>query len=86
MTSLPVLWALGKDRPLSMIHFDSHTDLFNCYFGGIKYTYGTPFRRAVEEGLLDPQKVVQIGIRGTAYDNEDRDFADAVGIRVIPIE
>lgn len=69
-----------------MIHFDSHTDLFNSYFGGAKYTHGTPFIPAVEEGLLDPQKIVQIGIRETAYDDEDRDFADAVGIRVIPIE
>jgi guanidinopropionase len=86
LTSLPVLRALAKDAPLSMIHFDSHTDLFNSYFGGTKYTHGTPFRRAVEEGLLDPRKVVQIGIRGTTYDNEDRDFANAVGIRVIPIE
>lgn len=86
LTSLPVLRALAKDAPVSMIHFDSHTDLFDSYFGGTKYTHGTPFRRAVEEGLLDPQKVVQIGIRGTTYDNEDRDFAKAVGICVIPIE
>jgi len=50
------------------------------------YTHGTPFRRAVEEGLLDPHRVVQIGIRGTMYDSEDRDFAAASGIRVIPIE
>ncbi len=69
-----------------MIHFDSHTDLFNSYFGGTQYTHGTPFRRAVEEGLLDPKRVCMIGIRGSTYDNEDRDFADAVGIRVIPIE
>lgn len=86
LTSLPVLRALAKDGPLSMIHFDSHTDLFDSYFGGTRYTHGTPFRRAVEEGLLDPKKIVQIGIRGTTYDNEDRDFADAVGIRVIAIE
>lgn len=86
LTSLPVLRALAKNAPVSMIHFDSHTDLFDSYFGGTKYTHGTPFRRAVEEGLLDPKKVVQIGIRGTAYDSEDRDFADAVGIRIIPIE
>src|SRR5699024_3144588 len=51
-----------------------------------KYTHGTPFRRAVEEGLLDPRRVCMIGIRGTTYDSEDRDFADSVGIRVIPIE
>ncbi len=86
LTSLPLLRALAQDGPLSMIHFDSHTDLFDSYFGGTKYTHGTPFRRAIEEGLLDPKKVVQIGIRGTTYDNEDRDFADAVGIRVVPIE
>ncbi|WP_416883006.1 agmatinase [Marivita sp.] len=86
LTSLPVLRALAKDGPLSMIHFDSHTDLFDSYFGGTRYTHGTPFRRAVEEGLLDPKKIVQIGIRGTTYDNEDRDFANAVGIRVIAIE
>ena len=86
LTSLPVLRAVAKDGPLAMIHFDSHTDLFDSYFGGTKFTHGTPFRRAVEEGLLDPQKVVQIGIRGTTYDNEDRDFAASVGIRIIPIE
>ncbi|MEO9573299.1 MAG: agmatinase [Tateyamaria sp.] len=86
LTSLPILRSLARNKPLGMIHFDSHTDLFNSYFGGTKYTHGTPFRRAVEEGLLDPKRVVQIGIRGTAYDMEDRDFATAVGIRIIPIE
>lgn len=86
LCSLPILRALGADSPLGMIHFDSHTDLFKDYFGGQRYTHGTPFRRAVEEGLLAPTRVVQIGIRGTTYDREDRDFADAVGIRVIPIE
>ena len=86
LTSLPVLRAVAKDGPLAMIHFDSHTDLFDNYFGGTKFTHGTPFRRAVEEGLLDPKKVVQIGIRGTTYDIEDRDVAASVGIRIIPIE
>ncbi|MEL7526841.1 MAG: agmatinase [Pseudomonadota bacterium] len=86
LCSLPILRALARDKPLGMIHFDSHTDLFKSYFGGMQYTHGTPFRRAVEEGLLDPKRVIQIGIRGTAYDSEDRDFADSVGIRVVPIE
>ena len=85
LSSLPILRAMAKDTPLGMVHFDSHTDLFHSYFDGRMYTHGTPFRRAVEEGLLDPKRVVQIGIRGTAYDSEDRDFADSVGIRVIPI-
>jgi len=86
LCSLPILRALGTPEPLAMIHFDSHTDLFRDYFGGTLYTHGTPFRRAIEEGLLDPARVVQIGIRGTTYDSEDRDFADSVGVRVIPIE
>ena len=86
LSSLPVLRSVAKSGPVGMIHFDSHTDLFHSYFGGTMYTHGTPFRRAVEEGLLDPKRVVQIGIRGTMYDTEDRDFAAAEGIRLILIE
>lgn len=86
LVSLPVLRVLGADGPLGMIHFDSHTDLYRSYFDGAPFTHGTPFRRAVEEGLLDPRRVVQIGIRGTAYDGEDRDFARAAGVRVVPVE
>ncbi|MBS0125843.1 agmatinase [Thetidibacter halocola] len=86
LTSLPVLRALARGGPLGMVHFDSHTDLFHSYFGGTMYTHGTPFRRAVEEGLLDPKRVIQIGIRGTMYDAEDRDFAKAEGIRIVEIE
>ncbi len=86
LTSLPILRALAKETPLGMVHFDSHTDLFHSYFNGQMYTHGTPFRRAIEEGLLDPKRVVQIGIRGTQYDSEDQDFAKSVGIRVIKIE
>lgn len=86
LTSLPVLRAIADRGPLGMIHFDSHTDLFHSYFDGTMFTHGTPFRRAVEENLLDPKRVIQIGIRGTQYDREDLDFADSVGIRVIKIE
>ncbi|MCP4819347.1 MAG: agmatinase [Shimia sp.] len=86
LTSLPVLRSLAKDAPVGMVHFDSHTDLYHSYFGGTMYTHGTPFRRAIEEGLLDPKRVVQIGIRGSTYDDEDTDFAKSVGIRVIRIE
>ncbi|KEO55399.1 agmatinase [Thioclava pacifica] len=86
LTSLPVLRAVAAKAPVGMIHFDSHTDLFHSYFNGMMYTHGTPFRRAVEEGLLDPKRVCQIGIRGSTYDQEDRDFARSEGIRVIPIE
>jgi len=86
LTSLPVLRAVAKNGPLGMVHFDSHTDLFHSYFNGQMYTHGTPFRRAVEESLLDPKRVVQIGLRGSMYDSEDRDFARAEGIRLILIE
>ncbi|MEL6316840.1 MAG: agmatinase [Pseudomonadota bacterium] len=88
LVSLPILRALrqGADAPLAMIHFDSHTDLYDTYFGGYRYTHGTPFRRAIEEGLLEPTKVVQIGLRGTQYDGEDMAFARSVGVRLIKIE
>jgi guanidinopropionase len=86
LVSLPVLRALARAEPLGMIHFDSHTDLYNEYFGGFRYTHGTPFRRAIEEGLLDPRRIVQIGIRGTGYDGEDVAFAKSVGVRIVRIE
>ncbi|WP_413718409.1 agmatinase [Silicimonas sp. MF1-12-2] len=86
LCSLPILRGIATDAPLGMIHFDSHTDLFHSYFGGEMYTHGTPFRRAVEEGLLDPKRIVQIGIRGTMYETEDLDFAASVGVRIVRIE
>jgi len=86
LCSLPILRAVGEKRPVGMIHFDAHTDLYDQYFGGFKYTHGTPFRRAIEEGVLDPERTVQIGIRGTMYDAEDINYAEKVGVRVIRIE
>ncbi|MBK6469006.1 MAG: agmatinase [Rhodobacter sp.] len=85
LCSLPILRAVAKDRPVGFIQFDSHTDLNDCYFGTSRYNHGTPFRRAIEEGLIDPKRYCLIGIRGTAYGREDWDFADSVGIRIIPI-
>ncbi len=89
LCTLPVLRGLVAARggaPLGLVHFDSHTDLYPAYFGGNALTHGNPFRIAVEEGLLDPARMVQIGIRGTTYDNADRDFARANGIRIITAE
>ena len=79
------LQSVARRRPVGMIQFDSHTDLNDIYFGTGRYTHGTPFRRAVEEGLIDPKRYVLIGIRGTAYGREDWDFAEANGIRIIPV-
>ena len=86
LISLPILRALARDRPLGMIHFDAHSDTNDRYFGDNPYTHGTPFRRAVEEGLLEPKRIVQIGIRGSIYDPADYDFAKANGIRIIFME
>ncbi len=86
LSTLPVLRALATDGPLGFIQFDSHTDLFDSYFGGNKFTHGTPFRRAIEEGLIDPKRMVQIGIRGTAYNSDDVDWGEAQGVRIIRIE
>ena len=69
-----------------MIHFDAHSDTNDRYFGDNKYTHGTPFRRAVEEGLLDPRRTVQIGIRGSIYSADDMEFAEQAGMRVIYME
>ena len=69
-----------------MVHFDSHTDLFKDYFDGTQYTHGTPFRRAIEEGLLDPKRVIQIGIRGTMYDDEDIRWGREQGVTIITID
>ena len=86
LISLPIMRAIARDRPLGMIHFDAHSDTWDSYFGGSKLTHGTPFRRAVEEGLLDPKRTIQIGIRGSVYDGHDMDFALDSGMRVIAIE
>ena len=87
LVSLPVLRGLvGRGAPVAMIHFDAHTDFYDSYFGGFRFTHGTPFRRAAEEGLIDTSRVVQIGIRGTAYDGEDVEWARAHGVRIFMIE
>jgi guanidinopropionase len=86
LITLPILRALAAEGPVGLIHFDAHSDTNDRYFGDNPFTHGTPFRRAVEEGLLDPKRMVQVGIRGSIYDPADYDFAKANGIRIIFIE
>lgn len=87
LITLPVMRAIADtSRPLGMVHFDAHTDTWDRYFGDHKYTHGTPFRRAIEEGLLDPKRTIQIGIRGGLYTPEDKDWGLEQGIRVVEIE
>jgi guanidinopropionase len=86
LTTLPVLRAVAKSGPVGMIHFDAHSDTNDRYFGDNLYTHGTPFRRAIEEGLLDPKRTVQIGIRGSIYEPGEHDWAREQGIRIIYME
>lgn len=72
--SLPILRAVArKHGPLALVQFDAHIDTWGDYFGG-KYFHGSPFRRAIEEGLIVPAEYVQVGIRGPMY-GEEADFA-----------
>ena len=84
--SLPVLRALAKRHgPVALVQFDAHIDTWDEYFGG-KYFHGTPFRRAIEERLVDGRRFVQVGIRGPIYGEHDFDFHREHGITVIDIE
>ncbi len=87
LTTLPMMRAVArKHGPLGLIHFDAHSDTNDAYFGNNRFTHGTPFRRAIEEGVLDGKRAVQIGIRGSIYDPREHDWARAQGIRVIYME
>lgn len=86
LTTLPVLRAVAKERPVGLVHFDAHSDTNDTYFGDNRFTHGTPFRRAIEEGLLDPKRIVQIGIRGSIYEPGEHDWARTQGIRIIYME
>ena len=84
--ALPILRAMRKKHgPVGMVHVDAHTDINDTMFGE-KIAHGTPFRRAVEEDLLDPDRVVQIGMRGTGYAADDFDWSRDQGFRVVQIE
>ena len=84
--SLPVLRALARRHgPLGLVQFDAHIDTWDEYFGG-KYFHGTPFRRAIEEGIVDGKRFVQVGIRGPMYGEEDFEFHREHGIRMIDID
>ncbi len=81
--ALPDLRVLAKRHgPLALIHFDAHLDTWDEYWGH-KYTHGTPFRRAVEEGLLDMQHSIQVGIRGPLYGAHDIQGSRDLGFDII---
>jgi agmatinase len=71
-----------KYGPVALLHFDSHLDTWDDYWG-MKYTHGTPFRRACEEGLLDTAHSIQVGIRGSQYGPEDIQGSRELGLEVL---
>jgi guanidinobutyrase len=80
---LPILRALRrKHGPLGLVHVDAHADVNDTMFGE-KIAHGTPFRRCVEEGLLEGKRVAQIGLRGTGYTMEDFEWPRQQGFRVV---
>jgi agmatinase len=84
--TLGELRAIFKQHgPVGLIDFDSHTDTWDNYWGE-RYTHGTWCRRAIEEGLIDTARAVQLGIRGSLYGPEDRNGAQALGLHLIPTE
>ena len=85
LMTLPLLRGLVKKGPIGLIQFDAHSDTLDVFFGS-KFTHGTVFRRAIEENLVDPKRMVQIGIRGAIYDENDYGFALDQGVRIITIE
>ena len=83
--TFPILRAIVKNGPVGLIHIDAHTDTWDEFMGS-RYSHGSPFRRGVEENLLDPQRTIQIGIRGAQTSSEGWDYSRDIGMRVIFIE
>jgi len=83
---LPILRAMHRQHgPVGLVHIDAHADVNDEMFGE-RITHGTPFRRAVEEGLIDCSRAVQIGLRATGYGPDDFDWPRAQGMRLVQAE
>lgn len=80
--SFPILRAVGADRPVGLIHIDAHTDTWDAFHGS-KFHHGAPFRRAVEAGVIDPKRTIQIGIRGAQNFSDGWDYSRDAGMRVV---
>ncbi len=84
--SLPILRALHKKHgPVGIVHIDAHADI-NDHMFGERIAHGTPFRRAIEEGLIEPARMVQIGLRASGYEADDFDWPRSQGVRVVQAE
>ncbi len=78
----PIFKAIAADAPIGMVHIDAHTDTWGEFYGS-KFTHGAPFRLAVEDGLLDPKRAIQIGIRGGQNYMDGIEFSLSRGMRVV---
>lgn len=84
--SLPILRAFNKKHgPVGIVHVDAHADI-NDHMFGERIAHGTPFRRAIEEGLIEPTRMVQIGLRASGYEADDFDWPRSQGVRVVQAE
>jgi guanidinopropionase len=83
--SLPILRVLACDRPVGVVQFDSHPDTLDELMG-TKVNHATTFRRAVEEGLIDPKRMIQIGLRGSRFSEDDAAWGADAGMRIITID
>ena len=81
----PIFQGIAASGPIGMIHIDAHTDTWGEYYGS-KFHHGAPFRLAVEDGLLDPQRTIQIGIRGGQNTYEGMEFSINSGMRVLTMD
>jgi guanidinopropionase len=82
---LPVLRVLARDRPVGVVQFDAHPDTLDELLG-TKINHATTFRRGVEEGLIDPRRTLQIGLRGSRFSEDDAIWGKQAGMRVITID
>jgi agmatinase len=81
--ALPLLRAAAQQHgPVALVHFDAHLDTWDTYFGA-EYTHGTPFRRAVEEGLLDTEALSHVGTRGPLYGKKDLEDDKRFGFGIV---
>jgi guanidinopropionase len=78
----PIFRGIAADGPIGMVHVDAHTDTWGEFYGS-KFTHGSPFRLAVEDGLLDPRRTIQIGIRGGQNTMEGIEYSQSHGMRVV---
>lgn len=81
----PILKGIAADRPVGMIHIDAHTDTWGEFYGS-KFHHGAPFRLSVEDGVLDPKRTIQIGIRGGQNTLEGLEFSRSSGMRVVMMD